>query len=240
MAYNLARVKNEGTDEVVYEELEIQPDKIQPKPPKTAATRDNDCKGKKAIQRKRFEIVSVLALILAALALVLVLVQYISSSSNHNPQSVSQEEFQMLKTQLNNFMGIQAQMNKSTAEIWTKYEQFEQSTNTTLTRLQDCCVELSNISSSNHNQQSEELQTLKTQLNNFMGIQTQVNKSTAEIWTRYEQFEQSTNTTLTRLQDCCANISSTVAAYHSCSQIGTQSEPASSCRDLCRGSPSGE
>ena len=104
MAYDLARVKNKDTDEVVYEELDIQQDKAQPKPPKTAATRDNNCK-KKTIQLKRFEIVSVLALILAALALVLVLVQYISSSSNHNPQSVSQEELQMLKTQLNNLMG---------------------------------------------------------------------------------------------------------------------------------------
>ena len=110
-------------------------------------------------------------------------------------------------------------------------------------RLQNCCVELSNISSSNHKQQSvsqEEVQTLKTRVNNLMGIQTQVNKSTAEIWTRYEQFEQSTNTTLTRLQDCCANINNTVPAYYNCSQVGTQSEPASSCRDLCRGTPSGE
>ena len=244
-AYDLARVKNNGTDEVVYEELEIQQDKIQPKTPKTAAMCDNDCKKKKAMQLKRFEIVSVLALILAALALVLVLVQYISSSSNHNQQSVSQEEVQMLKTQLNNLMGIQTRVNKSTAEIWTKYEQFEQNTNDTLMRLHDCCVELSNISSSNHNQQSvsqEEVQTLKTRVHNLMGIQTQVNKSTTEIWTKYEQFEQSTNTTLMRLHDCCANIGSIVAAYHSCSPGGTvtQSEPASSCRDLCQGSPSGE
>ena len=77
------------------------------------------------VQIKQFEIVSSLALILAVLALVLVFIQY-TSSLNQNQQSVSQEQLQALKVQLtDNIMAIQAQMNKSNAEVWTRYEQTE-------------------------------------------------------------------------------------------------------------------
>ena len=56
-------------------------------------------------------------------------------------------------------------------------------------------------------------------------VQTQNNKSRPMIWAGYEQFKQGTNNTLTRLQECHAE---------------TLNEPASSCSDLCQGSPSRE
>ena len=253
MAYSdVIQMKNLGANEVIYEEPKLRLDETEDKhkEPSFSASPRNDRK-KKRVQIKRFEIVSAFALTLAVLALVLVLIQY-TSSLNQNQRSVSQEQLQALKVQLtDNLVAIQAQMNKSNAEVRKRYEQE--------IRLQeDNLMQELQILRHDRNLSSQLFEILKVQQANItQEIETSseatrqyainfINSELSALQTNFSTLEnqiQSIGNTLVRLEDCCTemlNRSSTIVPDGNCSQRGTLSEPASSCKDLCQGNPSGE